>query len=62
MSANTHEVIAAKTREARLAGLVARRRRARMAELHALGLAGALVLTGLLAAALFCLLTHRISA
>jgi len=46
----------------RAAGQAARRRRIRVAELQALGSAGALVFTGLLLAVLYCLITHQISA
>jgi len=50
------------TSKARALGEAARIRRARLAELKALGSGGALALTGLLLAALYCLLTHRLGA
>jgi len=50
------------TSKARALGEAAKRRRARLAELKALGSGGALALTGLLLAVLYCLLTNQISA
>jgi hypothetical protein len=54
------EVITIQFRNAKSAAEAARRSRARSAELRELGKAGAMVITGLLMAVTFCLLTHRI--
>ena len=53
---NTHSFIA----EARAAGIEARRHHSRMAEFRAFCSGGTMVFTGLLLAALYCLLTHQI--
>jgi len=60
MTTDTQEFVASKVRAARVAGEAARRNRARMAQIRALGSAAAIVFAGLLLAVLFCLVTHRI--
>lgn len=62
MNTTTRQFIIAHAHAAKAAGADARRRRDRLKELQALSSAGAIVLTGLLLAALYCLLTHQIHA